>query len=106
MAWAGPSTDKPVWCTSTGSGEAGSGATAQSVSCTTTAPSGEGPEIAMMQASSEANGPTASDVPPLTIKLPASYVKFTDQIELGKYLTAQYHIRNPEQLSSCETCHR
>ena len=31
MAWAGPSSDKPVWCASTGKG----GATAQSVSCTT-----------------------------------------------------------------------
>jgi hypothetical protein len=27
-------------------------------------------------------------------------------MEMGKYLTAQYHIRNPQQLSSCETCHR
>jgi hypothetical protein len=27
-------------------------------------------------------------------------------MDLGKYLTSQYHIRNPEQLSSCETCHR
>jgi len=102
MAWAGPSNDKPVWCTSTVKG----GATAQNVSCTTTDPSGKGPEIAMMQLSSEANGPTASDVPPLGITMPASYTKFTDQMELGKYLTAQYHIRNPEQLSSCETCHR
>jgi hypothetical protein len=102
MAWAGPSNDKPVWCTSTVKG----GATAQNVSCTTTDPSGKGPEIAMMQLSSEANGPTASDVPPLGITMPASYEKFTDQMELGKYLTAQYHIRNPEQLSSCETCHR
>jgi hypothetical protein len=38
--------------------------------------------------------------------MPASYQKFTSQMELGKYLTAQYHIRAPEQLSSCETCHR
>ncbi len=102
MAWAGPSNDKPVWCTSTIKG----GATAQNVSCTTTDPSGKSPEIAMMQISAEANGPTASDVPPLGITMPASYVKFTNQMEMGRYLTAQYHIRNPEQLSSCETCHR
>jgi hypothetical protein len=38
--------------------------------------------------------------------MPASYEKFTNQMDLGKYLTTQYHIRNPEQLSSCETCHR
>ncbi len=39
-------------------------------------------------------------------KSPVSYTKFTDQMELGKYLTAQYHIRRPDELSSCETCHR
>ena len=60
----------------------------------------------MLQASTEANGPTSSDVPPLGITMPASYQKFTSQMDLGKYLTAQYHIRTPEQLSSCETCHR
>jgi hypothetical protein len=60
----------------------------------------------MMQLSAEANGPTASDVPPLGIKMPASYERFTNQMDLGRYLTAQYHIRNPQQLSSCETCHR
>ena len=102
MAWAGPSNDKPVWCTSTIKG----GATAQNVSCTTTDPSGNGPEVAMMQMNTEANGPTSSDVPPLGIVMPASYQKFTSQMDLGKYLTAQYHIRTPQQLSSCETCHR
>jgi len=104
MAWAGPSSEKPVWCTSTATGA--TGPTAQNVSCTTTNPTGKSPEVAMLQLSSEANGPTSSDVPPLGITMPASYQKFTSQIDLGKYLTAQYHIRNPEQLSSCETCHR
>jgi hypothetical protein len=60
----------------------------------------------MMQLSSEANGPTASDVPPLGITLPASYRKFTDQMDLGRYLTAEYHLRTANELSSCETCHR
>jgi hypothetical protein len=107
MAWNGPSNDRPVWCTaSTTKGAVGTGPTAQNVSCTTTDPSGKGPEVAMMQIGAEAHGPTSSDVPPLGITLPASYEKFTDQMELGKYLTTQYHIRNPEQLSSCETCHR
>jgi hypothetical protein len=107
MAWAGPSNDKPVWCASTGKGgSSGASPTAQSVSCTTTDPSGKGPEVAMMQSPAEAHGTTASDVPPLGIALPASYTKFTDQMELGKYLTAQYHIRTPNELSSCETCHR
>jgi hypothetical protein len=106
MAWAGPSNDKPVWCTSTVKGAAGTSPTAQSVSCTTTNPSGNGPEVAMLQMNTEANGPTSSDVPPMGITMPASYQKFTNQMELGKYLTTQYHIRTPEQLSSCETCHR
>jgi hypothetical protein len=105
MAWAGPSSDKPVWCASTG-GASASSPTAQNVSCTTTDPSGKAPEVAMMQSPAESHGTTASDVPPLGITMPISYQKFTNQIDLGKYLTAQYHIRNPEQLSSCETCHR
>ena len=47
MAWAGPSSDKPVWCTSTVKG----GATSQNVSCTTTDPaSGDNPKVAMLQA--------------------------------------------------------
>jgi Cytochrome c7 and related cytochrome c len=103
MSWAGPSSEKPVWCTST---VKGAGPTAQNVSCTTTDPSGKSPEIAMMQSPAESHGMTASDVPPLGIAMPANYQKFTSQIELGKYLTSEYHIRNPEQLSSCETCHR
>jgi hypothetical protein len=107
MAWAGPSNDKPVWCTSSVKGASSeSSPTAQNISCTTTDPTGKGPEVAMMQLSAEANGPTASDVPPLGITMPASYEKFTNQMDLGKYLTSQYHIRNPQQLSSCETCHR
>jgi Cytochrome c7 and related cytochrome c len=101
MAWAGPSSDKPVWCTSTVKG----GATAQNVSCTTADPTGKGgPELAMMQSESPTAAGQASDTPAMT--LPAGYVKFTSQIDLGKYLTAQYHIRTPDQLSSCETCHR
>ena len=35
-----------------------------------------------------------------------SYTKFTDQEELGHFLLKQYHIREPHELSSCETCHR
>jgi len=107
MAWAGASNDKPVWCASTGkSGSSASSPTAQNVSCTTTDPSGKGPEVAMMQSPAESHGTTASDVPPLGITMPANYTKFTDQMEMGKYLTAQYHIRTANELSSCETCHR
>jgi hypothetical protein len=122
MAWAGPSSDKPVWCASTVKG----GATAQNVACTTTNPGATGPEVAMLQnagvptnAAGSAQsgtrmeqpetlgrGQTVSDGPPTGIMVPASYQKFTSQIELGKYLTSQYHIRTPAELSSCETCHR
>jgi hypothetical protein len=104
MAWAGPSSDKPVWCSDTVKG----GATAQNVNCTTVDPTKSGPEVALMQQGPAAQGapPAASDGPPMGIVMPASYQKFTSQMELGKYLTAQYHIRTPEELSSCETCHR
>ena len=34
------------------------------------------------------------------------YLKFTDQKALGNYLLVQYHIRPPQQLTSCDTCHR
>jgi hypothetical protein len=104
MAWAGPSSDKPVWCSSTVKG----GATAQNVSCTTTNPAGNGPELAMLENAPEGPGKTrTADLGPLMgVAVPASYQKFTSQIELGKYLTAQYHIRTPNELSSCETCHR
>jgi len=106
MAWAGPSSDKPVWCASTVKG----GATAQNVNCTTVDPTGKGgPELAMMQLETPTQagqGKPVSDVATGGILVPASYQKFTSQMELGKYLTAQYHIRRPEELSSCETCHR
>ena len=122
MAWAGPSTDKPVWCSSTVSG----GATAQNVSCTTTNPNGSGPEVAQLETpkpdtmgreqsgsgvslqphATSGESQTVTDGPPMGIMMPASYQKFTSQIELGKYLTAQYHIRTPNELASCETCHR
>jgi len=124
MAWAEPSTDKPVWCAPTGKGASGTGPTAESVACVSRDPSvGGNPEIAMLQAQA---GPqsgsqaeiklqphaltgedqTVSDGPPMAVLVPASYRKFTSQIDLGRYLTAQYHIRPPNELTSCETCHR
>jgi len=104
MAWAGPSSDKPVWCASTVKG----GATAQNVSCTTTNPGDSGPEVASLEGAPEGPGKTkAATLNPLMgVKLPASYQKFTSQDDLGKFLTAQCHIRRPDELSSCETCHR
>ena len=50
------------------------------------------------------SGDTVSNNP--VIRMPASYQKFTDQKALGEFLVDRYHIRTPNQLSSCETCHR
>jgi Cytochrome c7 and related cytochrome c len=32
--------------------------------------------------------------------------KFIDQMSMGKYLVAQYHVRTPNEIQSCDTCHR
>ncbi len=121
MSWAGPSEDKPVWCASTGAGQT----TAQQVSCTTVDPSHrEGPLMAQLETphqlgemrpqsgfgaephATSGSGETVSDVPPIAAIMPAAYQKFTSQMALGRYLTDKYHIRTPEYLTSCETCHR
>jgi len=112
MAWAGPSTDKPVWCTTTQNTNGTNVPTAQGVSCVTKDPTGANPEIAQNSSTPFISGTTnpivptgtMSDVPVLA--MPASYQKFTSQGELGKYLTQQYHIRTANELSSCEVCHR
>jgi hypothetical protein len=118
MAWKGPSTDAPVWCGALGA-KAGV-PTAQTVSCTTTNPAidtaanlAEGrvtvaalqaPETSASQTVSDAGAPT---LPPAPVSpTPVSYVKFTDQAKLGRFLADQYHIRNGHELSSCEVCHR
>jgi hypothetical protein len=101
MAWDGPSTDKPVYCAATGK----DGPTAQGVSCTTVRPVG-GASLAMVS-KPVMPGTVAlpvADVP--AAAMPVSYVTFTDQIELGHFLMDKYHIRNANELSSCEVCHR
>jgi hypothetical protein len=109
MAWAGPSGEKPVWCTAAGT----NGPTAQGVSCVTKDPTK--PELlAQLDQQSGTHlephdkvgaGKTSSDTP--VMPMPASpYVMFTKQIDLGRYLTQQYHIRTANELSSCEVCHR
>ncbi len=125
MAWSGPSGDSPVWCADTGKG----GVTAKSVACTTTDPNAGGAETAMLQQGnirpdsmgrSNAGSGTkidphsntgegnATSIQPVGLPPAASlnYVKYTSQTELGKYLTAKYHIRTANELSSCEVCHR
>jgi len=116
MAWAGPSTDKPVWCADTAkSGDAQTYGpngertpTAQSVSCVSKDPAGDGPKVAMLQelGAARAASKTVSDTPAMGIAMPVSYQKFTSQEDLGKYLTGKYHIRTANELSSCEVCHR
>ena len=123
MAWTGPTTNKPVWCADTANSYGRP--TAQQVSCTTRDPSGNGPELAQLEPPTptglsaphsgtsaqphptEGDQKTVSDLPPAAgIVMPANYKKFTSQIDLGRYLTEQYHIRTANELSSCETCHR
>jgi hypothetical protein len=135
MAWSGPSSDKPVWCGETVKNGSANGGyvdgqrtpTAQAVSCTTTDPNQGNPQVAMLQNvdvrprsmghSNDGSGThldphatsgdiNASSLPAEIVPLPANYQKFTSQSDLGRYLTAQYHIRSANELSSCEVCHR
>ncbi len=115
MAWSGPSTDKPVWCAEApGKNVNGTGdrtPTAQGLSCTTKDPSAQNPRIAMLQGIDKlrpqsGDNQTVSDVPPAGMTMPTSYQKFTSQVDLGKYLTSEYHIRTANELASCEVCHR
>ncbi len=125
MAWAGPSSDKPVWCADKSNSYGRP--TAQQVSCTTKDPSGANPQLALLQAqapiqsgqpsahsgtmgsphANQGDDKTVSDLPPANgIVMPVNYKKFTSQVDLGHYLQAQYHIRGANEISSCETCHR
>ena len=134
MAWAGPTTDKPVWCAEQpGKNVNGTGErtpTAQGLSCTTKNPDQGGAPIAALQQvdlhprsmgrTAAGSGTTGTDPHslsgdvnmsnPAVAGMPAvatlNYTKFSSQEALGKYLTSQYHIRAPNELSSCEVCHR
>ncbi len=113
MAWAGPSTDKPVWCGASGN-QSGT-PTAQTVSCSTIDPAKVGARTAsldmlppttgaegeLLDVAAHPNGGNES-----SSAAHVSYAKFTNQEALGKFLVSQYHIRAPHELSSCETCHR
>jgi hypothetical protein len=110
MAWEGPSVQKPVWC-SVGTEHEGK-PTAQSVDCQTTEPGKAGTEVAsldlnaaklpgMRGVSAQADGAMMMMAP-----VKPSYTKFTDQRALGSFLIDHYKIRKPNELSSCEVCHR
>ena len=103
MAWAGPSEEKPVYCAQVANGVP----TAQQVNCTATKPANIETAMLQMPKTTTASDAPVSDAPveaPLSAQV--NYRKFTSQDELGKYLTAQYHIRTANELSSCEVCHR
>ena len=107
MAWAGPSTDKPVYCATTQNTDGTNIPTAQGVSCTTIKPAEGSAAIAQLEmpATGASTNRVASDAPPASLP-PASYVTFTNQMDLGHFLEKQYHIRTANELSSCEVCHR
>jgi hypothetical protein len=89
-AWEKPAPDRPVWCAV---GDEKSGVpTAESVKCGTKEPAENGDEMS-----------------PLLGQIgiaPPKYIKFTSQDELGGFLVQHYKIRTPNELSSCEVCHR
>ena len=98
MAWEGPSGEKPVWC-AVKNEQAGT-PTAQSVECTVKDP--EKSEVVPASLNTSAMMMMAAK----PAAAPLSYSKFTSQRELGSYLIDHYHIRKPNELSSCEVCHR
>jgi ferredoxin len=102
MAWEAPAAERPVWCAV---GETKDGVpTAQSVNCVMKDPAGEGPQLASLQLAG--NKGLAGDVRPAVQASSETYKKFTSQDELGHFLLAQYKIRTPRDLTSCEVCHR
>jgi hypothetical protein len=104
MAWEKPAEDRPVWCAV---GDAKEGTpTAQSVDCVMKDPTGAGTEVASLHIPSMAGHAAMGEASATQIPAAASYKKFTSQDELGHFLLAQYKIRNPRELTSCEVCHR
>jgi hypothetical protein len=49
-----------------------------------------------------APGQPGGEAAPMSLPVKPNYVKFTKQLDLGQYLTQQYHIRTANELSSCE----
>jgi hypothetical protein len=104
MAWTGPTEDKPVWC-SVGGEKTGT-PTAQTVDCQTSEPGKTDVaslDLNMLKLPGMAGSPSQMTA---TLPVPASYTKFTSQRDLGNFLIDHYKIRKPNELSSCEVCHR
>jgi hypothetical protein len=103
MAWQSPTTEKPVWCGTSGL-KAGV-PTAQTVNCVTVDPAQTGAQVASLELpATTQKGASSSDATMMPASL--SYTKFTSQDALGMYLVKQYNIRSAHELSSCEVCHR
>jgi hypothetical protein len=90
MAWEKPSSDRPVWCAV--DDEMSGVPTAESVKCVTKEPVENGDEMSPMLGQ-------------IGIA-PSKYIKFTSQDDLGRFLVVHYKIRTPNELASCEVCHR
>jgi hypothetical protein len=104
MAWETPADDRPVWC-AVNAIQSGT-PTAQAANCTTKDPTGEGAQIAALQMPNAPASSQASDTSAGIVPAALHYEKFTSQDQLGHFLLKQYHIRTPNELSSCEVCHR
>ena len=110
MAWEGPTPEKPVWCSA--NGEQTGKPTAQSVDCQTVEPGKAGTEVASLDLNAAKlpgmRGVQAQADGAMMMMAPAkpSYMKFTSQRELGNFLIDHYKIRKPNELASCEVCHR
>jgi hypothetical protein len=114
MAWEAPATDRPVWCVV---GDESNGTpTAESVSCITTDPAGsKGLAAKLPPALLKETGWVPGSGPVVVRRIvafspgqgpPPLFQKFTSQDELGHFLVDHYKIRTPNELSSCEVCHR
>jgi hypothetical protein len=49
---------------------------------------------------------TPANLPTVRVVRGFSIAKFTSQDELGHFLADHYKIRTPNELASCEVCHR
>jgi cytochrome c7-like protein len=107
MAWEGPSSEKPVWCSV--SDEKSGKPTAQSVDCQTSEPGKtEVASLDLNAARIPGMGGVSAQASDTLVMLntAGSYKKFTSQRDLGNFLIDHYKIRKPNELSSCEVCHR
>jgi hypothetical protein len=106
MAWQGPTEEKPVWCAVKGEQE--NTPTAQSVSCVTSDPVKDLGALASLNRQSPIGELGEAHLQPvaLTETSTVQVQKFTSQEELGRFLVDHYKIRKPNELSSCEVCHR